>query len=260
MQRKQMNKLAMYRNLHQLYSGEISLVIEQTVISELFQELEETIQQIIRTSVAKSKPVQRSTQMKREAKTHLFEQGHLAYSLLYAAGMALENQPLIEVLKKHAITGKNIADEDLIRRAIVIAEEADGLENKAPYMLSDEFILELRTAIDEFTTLIGEPRKTIISRKMLGQTLHLLFVRTDRMLREKLDKLMLFAAKDNPELLEKYKSSRMVVDITATRKSNLDQESIDPALDDDSSVEDKRLDEEAPPTDAFDEEEGDEKS
>lgn len=245
----------MYRNLHQLYAGEIALISDQPILAELFQELESAIERITRTAVAISRPTQEATAKKRLAKAELFEKGHLVYSLMYAAAIALERVELIEVVKKNTINGKGRADEDLIRKATVLAEEALLLEDKAKYMLSEESIAELQTAIANFTLLVGEPRKTIISRKMLGQSLHLLFKRTDRMLKEKLDKLMLFATKDNPELLEKYKSSRMVVDITATRKTNSDEASLGAGLDNEKTVEDKRLDEEAPPKSQDDSEE-----
>jgi hypothetical protein len=82
--------------------------------------------------------------------------------------------------------------------------------------------------------------------------LSLLFIKTDRMLREKLDNLMLFAAKDNPELLSKYQFSRMIVDISATHQQKEMDDSIEDEGTSPPTSSNKLPDEEAPPTDTPD--------
>jgi len=127
-----------------------------------------------------------------------------------------------------AITGNNVlADKVKVTRTDIIqARETDvealvtpvtdharkELENLADYGVNEDSITETETSIDQYKSLIGQPR-TIRNQAFAAKTmLQELMDTTNDLLNNRLDKLMLQFRYTHPEFYDEYLRARTIVD------------------------------------------------
>jgi uncharacterized protein YycO len=81
------------------------------------------------------------------------------------------------------------------------------------YGTTAEDITALQSAIDEFMTRLGEPRKVIVSRKQVTDELAGDEEAADKVLKNELDPSMRKFKTKNPSFFGEYSSARMIIDL-----------------------------------------------
>lgn len=96
------------------------------------------------------------------------------------------------------------------------------------YGITQNEMNDFMNIIDAFSTLLPAPRTAISERKGATDELAKLFAKTDHILKEKLDKLILKFKISNPEFYRLYFDARIIVDIGGRHQAHADNSSIPP--------------------------------
>ncbi len=91
-------------------------------------------------------------------------------------------------------------------------EATANLTKLADFGITEATITELLTTLSEFNTLIGKPRSILNSKYVALDTLELLIDEGNVLLKNKMDKIMMMFAENNPEFYNGYNRARTIVD------------------------------------------------
>jgi hypothetical protein len=94
----------------------------------------------------------------------------------------------------------------------LMVEAAATQEQLAEFGISEAFLTEVATTLDEFNTLMGKPRIMLNKTYQSISDLDKLIDEAKRLLNNKLDKLMLIYKETNPSFFEGYHRARTIVD------------------------------------------------
>lgn len=102
-----------------------------------------------------------------------------------------------------------------------VMEDVETYSDVLPnYGIAEEFILDLAIKIDEFKPLVNSVRIAIVGREGLTEKMSELSRELDKILKNKLDRLMKVFTFTEPQFYANYKSARLVYKIQGKRKSN----------------------------------------
>nr|WP_321450106.1 hypothetical protein [uncultured Carboxylicivirga sp.] len=108
---------------------------------------------------------------------------------------------------------KQVTEQTTIARAQkVIGHAQETLTKGEVYNLSDDKLAEIQSALDVFASKQTNVRSAIVERKGAGEQLEALMDQADDLLKGKLDLIMEMIGITHPELLNQYKSLRIIVD------------------------------------------------
>lgn len=97
----------------------------------------------------------------------------------------------------------------------------DGQANETgllPYGVDAGFLQDFETKLEEYTTLIQQPRLAIIDHKNTTLEIKRVMRETDALLGEKMDRIIRVFGPADPRFLSKYQSARSIVDVKGKRR------------------------------------------
>ncbi len=114
-------------------------------------------------------------------------------------------------LTKSAIIQARETDVEAMLKPIITAAR-ENLSGLADFMVTEEMVTEVETSLDNFKTLIGQPRNIRNQAFAAMSLLDELFETTNNLIKNKLDKLMFRFEFTNTEFYSAYKRARVIVD------------------------------------------------
>lgn len=175
-----------------------------------FDELIQRIADVNEKTVSNSKAV---TANKAIALKNLAEKAVTVSGVLQAFAAVTGNTKLageIKLVKSDIERARETDVEALI--APVIKQARKELANLADYGLAEDMVVELETSLDDFLTLIGQPR-IVRNQAYAAMTLmDELFDAANDVVKNKLDKLMIRFKYTHTEFYSEYERARTIVD------------------------------------------------
>jgi hypothetical protein len=125
-----------------------------------------------------------------------------------------ENEDLATKVKatKHEI--QRMKDEYIGSFIKLLTDTAtENLTMVANYGINQANITELNTTMDQYSALIGKPRSVNNAKYVAIEAIEDLIDEGNRLLREKMDKIMPMFQENYPEFYNGYKRARVIVDL-----------------------------------------------
>jgi hypothetical protein len=142
---------------------------------------------------------------------------------LYALAIDTGDNRLLDRINVNKSRFYNVHDQETLKLAKIIADEANAHgEALVNYGISNADRTELNDAIAQLEKLMQAPAVVVGERKNYTSILRQLFVTTDSLIYDKLDKLMIPFKTSSPEFYNLYSNARNVVN-TATRKRKTEE-------------------------------------
>lgn len=176
-------------------------------------ELDELLQRIIRVN-KETKPISKAvTNDKKMERLALTEKTLGIAGILQAYASINSNNQLAEIAditKSSLLTCRETEVETTINP--IVDEARRLLPLLVDYTLTEEMVLEVETSLDDYKVLIGQPR-TIRNKAFTAITaLEDLFNKTNEILKNRIDKLMIRFKMTDPEFYETYTRARVIID------------------------------------------------
>ncbi len=95
----------------------------------------------------------------------------------------------------------------------LIQQAIDKLDQLADFGISAEQITDLSTSLDDFTAMIGKPRVIRNQKFAAMQQIDELIDEARKLLKTKLDRIMIRYRYADPEFYDSYQRSRSIVDM-----------------------------------------------
>lgn len=174
---------------------------------------DELIQRVLQVNEKTSPNSKAVTEDKSKKLVVLSEKVNVVAGILYAFASITDNARLMGQVKITKSDLKNARETDVERMVRPILSEARKyLPELADFMLTEDMIMETETTLDDFNTMIGQPR-TIRNQAFAAMTvLEDLFEEINDLVKSKLDKLMIRYEVTHPEFYDEYKRARTIVD------------------------------------------------
>ena len=116
----------------------------------------------------------------------------------------------VKLIKSDLLICRETDVEGAVRPVLTIARNLLG--ELADFMLTEAMVVETETSLDSFKTLIGQPRiirsQAFAAMSMLDE----LQEQVDRLLKQKLDKLMIRFEYTDQAFFEEYTRARVIID------------------------------------------------
>jgi hypothetical protein len=145
---------------------------------------------------------------------------------LYAYAFETDDKYLLTRMSVNKSMFYAVQNRALLSLAKIIAENANiHAYVLRDYGVTDNDCAELNEAIAQFEKLMTAPSGEIGKRKVQTSTLRELFVQTDSLIYDKLDKIMRPFKTSNPDLFALYGNARNVINTAARKRKTKDAES-----------------------------------
>ncbi len=113
--------------------------------------------------------------------------------------------------------------EKLYSQSVLPVEKVKSNSKKykdlTKYGLSDKILDELDKARKEFSEVRLKYKNQLSDKKMCTKKINSLLKQTNRLLKKKIDKLMVLVERENPQFFKKYKESRKIKKITVEERN-----------------------------------------
>ena len=214
MQRGYTNKFNAYQGVKGFLVKNRSVYGRHLVVVELVEQFNALLDEIVRVSARAVYGTKQYTKSKYERKT---EMAKLASSL-GAAGMVYaiekDDTDMKRALKWSYSKIRFATDSEALLRA-------NGIERKlrihqtvlAHYLVSEEDVETLRSAIDDFETTVRKRGAEKADNVTAHIRLKELFKETDNHLYNKLDRIMLRIGNEHPDFYKSYREARKIDDL-----------------------------------------------
>lgn len=160
------------------------------------------------------------TDSKAAARDALEDVLFLTCRALAVLGHTNNDHDLLAVTELARSNLQRMTDADLITRATVVLERANGLKTELETLQVTQGNLdELTQALQSFSTLKTKPRTAVAERVAQTQSLESLIRDTNAILRDRIDPMVDLFSRTDPEFVAGYRSARVVVDRVATHKT-----------------------------------------
>lgn len=179
-------------------------------IEKQFRRTDSRIADLNEKTISNSKAV---TIDKAKALQNLIEKAITVSGILQAFAAITDNTKLAGkiAITKSDITKIRETDVEAVV-APIINEARKRLTDLADYGLVEDLVVELETSLDDFKTLIGQPR-TVRNQAFAAMTLmDELFDAANDVVKNKLDKLMIRFKFTNTDFYSEYERARTIVD------------------------------------------------
>jgi hypothetical protein len=176
-------------------------------------ELDELIQRIEGKNEETDAASQGTTDQKESVRRGLAEKAVSVSGILQAYAAFNDDKILsgkVKLIKSDLLNCRETDVEGTVRPVLTIARKL--LPELADFMLTEAMVVETETSIDSFKALIGQPR-TIRNQAFSAMSmLEEMMEQVDKLMKNKLDKLMIrFEFTDQP-FFEEYTRARVIVD------------------------------------------------
>ena len=174
-------------------------------LDELIARIEDKLE----TTGADKKVTERKDQLKKLLAIKL----SAVSGALQAHGHETNDLDLVNKVSASKSDVERLRDSDVATFANNLLGDARNYPEQMPeFGITQAYIYEVQTSVDEFKSLVGEPRNILSQQYASLGTIDALIKECRDMLKNKLDNAMLFFSHTQPEFYEGYLRARTVVD------------------------------------------------
>ena len=165
------------------------------------------------------------TKSKQREEDEMIQATILTASAVRAFASIIGDDKLMSKVNYSPTNLMRLRDTDLRAVCQTIHDAAKSfISQLADYGVTPEDLEKLQKEINDFSEMIAEPRSAIGTRATATTKLEELFKQADTLLRDQLDMLMVNYKSSHPKFYNKYRSSRMIVDMGRRSKSEEESE------------------------------------
>jgi hypothetical protein len=165
------------------------------------------------------------TQSKQKEEDEMIQATVEIASAVHAFASIIGDDALMSKVNYSPTNLMRLRDTDLRAVCQTIHDAAESvIDHLGDYGKTPEDLEKLQKEINDFSDMIAEPRSAIGTRATATAELEKLFKEVDTILRDQLDMLMVNYKSSHPKFYNKYRSSRMIVDMGRRSKSEEESE------------------------------------
>jgi len=179
-----------------------------------FLEAEKKIEEILAIRVVQEGSITGVTQDKKDARINLTKKGLEIQGKVYAYASVVGNNKLknrVNYTRSEFSTCRDTAVIEYIQ--IILNAAGQFIVELADFDVKQEDLDKLKALNDEFSTCVENPRQAITNRVKATKYLKEYFKQTDKILKERLDKMMDYFREKSPDFWHQYKSARKIIDL-----------------------------------------------
>lgn len=212
MKRIQIQKLEMYKVVHQLLANTPATIINQMPqMATAITTLGNNITSITTTTEKQILNTKGITQNKTALREQATKKAISIVAKIRSYATNIENQVLLKEVKyTKAGLDKYSSQNFIIALNIIQNKASENLSELASYGINATTIAQFTTAINNYTAISQEPRTAIIERKTATNNLKQLFKDTDALFTNKLNIYIGIIQDTEPELYKNYQNSKKI--------------------------------------------------
>lgn len=213
MNAKQEAKLNMYRTVENYCNENTTIISTNVAFMAAFTEFKAKIVAINTTLQQDAVNITGIAQDKKNAKLALCEKAADIAGLIYAYAETVSNETLKQEVNYSLSALIKTREETLVARCQNIYNA--GVLNQSSltdYGITPAILANLQSLITAFNAQTPKPRTAISQRKTLTANLVTLFKETDKILRTRMDKLVITFKAAHPDFVKTYEAARVIVD------------------------------------------------
>ena len=210
---KQTAKLDMYRATEKHINDNAAIVASNAAFQTALNKFKSNIAAITETAQQKSGALTGITTDKNNLKQTLCTLAANIAGVVFAYASANSNNTLKAEMNLPVTTLMRTRDNALAPRCQNIHDKA--VANRVAledFGITASMLSDLQTAINSYSSETMKPRAAISGRKTINTNLNALFKENDRILNDQLDKLIELFRPENPDFVQTYESTRIIVD------------------------------------------------
>jgi hypothetical protein len=212
MNKRQTNKMYMYKAVEQVCQTHADLFAHSPAIREIMEEFKANLVKINAAAVTQSTQLQGFTVDKKSFRERIVEMAQEISGAVTAYAIRAKNNHIRQVVAYSPSRLKAANDQSVINIAQVIHDQAkEHLEAVSYYGVTAEILGQFQTDITHYSTLIGTRRQQVGNRVTATQNLDTLFTEIDVLLEGVLDGLLLPFRKTQPAFYSKYRNARKFI-------------------------------------------------
>ena len=217
MNKKQEAKLNMYRATQSVCNGNSAVFSGNAAFTAAFDEFETQIGNIISTMQQDAAVITGIAADKNVSKEVLCEKAAEIASVISAYASTAGNNTLKMEVDFPVSRLMRLRDELTAPNCQNIHDKgAANLAALADYGITAPMLADLQDLIDRYSADTPKPRSAISSRKTTTANLAALFDQTDRILKERMDKIVVLFRSSQPVFVETYENARRIIDPATT--------------------------------------------
>ena len=219
-------KLNMYRAVAKHCNNNPAVIAAIPAFQTAITSLNTNIASILTTAQLEIQVISGITADKAKHKETLAQQASNIANAVFAYASSIANNTLKEQVKFSARKLLRIKDDLIVPTCLNIHSAANAnLAALAPYGITAAVLTSFSTAITNYTAAISSPRNAISLRTAYAKDLSNLFTKTDKLLKEQLDKLSVQFKTSHTDFYNAYKSNRIIIDpgvsVTQTKEKRI---------------------------------------
>lgn len=217
---KQNAKLNSFRATEKHIEDNASVISSTPAFQTAFNNLKAKIAAIVDTAQLKSGSLSGIASDKKTAKQNLCKLASTIAGAIYAYASATGNETLQQSMNLPVTTLMRTRDEAVAPLCQMIHDRAESdLENLKDYGIKSAHLTDLQTAIADYFAKSITPRSAVTNRKTVNANINALFKEADEILKNQLDKLIELFRDENPDFVNTYFSTRIIVDPPSRAKT-----------------------------------------
>lgn len=209
----------MYLGTEMWLNANLATINQLPQISELLAEFSEYIRAIRQTRETQETSTKGAAKQKNLHKKNLIGHAEIVLNILKAYS-SIHNQVRLHEEVRYSLSQLNTAADtvfvDICR--LLHRKATEHFEALQPFLLTQEHLDNLRQATDTYAQSIPTPRLETGGRKIVTGSLSELFSQTDKLLKDKIDKLLALIKPTNPNSYQAYLSARKLVNLGGRKK------------------------------------------
>ncbi len=213
MEKRLANKLSMNYSTREACERQESTINELQAFRDAFQEFKDHLSEIEAVIRFRDMKTQGITQDKINLRTDLTETAVAIANSVYCYACNLKDETLmskVNISPREILHARSALS---LQRCIAIYHIAqEHIENLSGYGISASKLEEFHTKIEAFERALVKPRTAQAMRKAATLELHLLFKKTDRILKTKMDRMVRSLKNSHPQFYQEYFIARQIVD------------------------------------------------
>lgn len=218
---KQENQLSMYYVLQTLCDTHTAIWQNDKPFQRAYEEFLTKLPQIAQYRDRQNQNIGGLTKNKSSRRETLIDQAYFVANRMQSYATVVQNNELLGKINHSRTNFVKYRDTDLVGLCNIVLEQAQiHLGELAEYSVSADTLSNLQAAIQAYQDEIGKPRASQSSTKSATETLQKLFLETNALLTERLDKDIEVFRLTQPDFYAQYLNARRIVQ-TATNKLSL---------------------------------------
>lgn len=205
-------KLKMYRTTESYCDANPTIVAANVAFQAAFNSFKANIKSIIDTAQADDVPLTGITADKNNSKQKLIQMTAETAGVIYAYAATVGDNTLKMAVSFTVSDLTRMREDSLAARCQSVRDAgAANLAALKDYGITQATLDNLQTQIDTYSADTPKTRTAISQRKTTTANLAALFDETDRLLKDRMDKLVLTFKAANPDFVQTYEATRRII-------------------------------------------------